>query len=64
MSSGRHRVVIEFEAGNGTPHGWISVDGGQQWAFYGWMDLTAHLESVTGGSSSPRDPDTRVERSV
>jgi hypothetical protein len=56
--------VIEFEAGNGTPHGWISVDGGQQWAFYGWMDLTAHLESVTGGSSSPRDPDTRVERSV
>jgi hypothetical protein len=64
MSSGRHRVVIEFEAGDGPPHGWISVDGGNQRAFYGWMDLTAHLESLSEPSARPGNPHARVERGV
>jgi hypothetical protein len=38
--------VIEFEASGGPPHGRISVDGGLERAFYGWMDLTAQLEAL------------------
>jgi hypothetical protein len=57
-------VIIEFETGAGPPHGWISVDGGGQRAFYGWMDLTASLESLSGSSSRSGDPHARVERGV
>jgi hypothetical protein len=64
MSSGRHKVVIEFEAGDGPPRGWISVDGGRQRTFYGWMDLTAHLESLSGLSPGRGDPHARVQRGV
>jgi hypothetical protein len=64
MTSGRHKVIIEFDAGDGPPRGWISVDGGGQRAFYGWIDLTAHLESLAGRSACPRDAHTRVERGV
>jgi len=47
MSSGRHTVTIELDASSGPPHGSISVDGGVQRAFYGWIDLTARLEALT-----------------
>jgi len=47
MSSGRHTVTIELDASSGPPHGRISVDGGVQRAFYGWIDLTACLEART-----------------
>jgi hypothetical protein len=57
-------VIIELDAGDGPPQGWISVDGGRQRAFYGWIDLTAHLESLTGPSARPGDAHTRVERGV
>ena len=47
MSSGRHTVTIELDASSGPPHGCISVDGGVQRPFYGWIDLTACLEALT-----------------
>ena len=39
-------MVIELEASEGRPSGLISVDGGRRRAFYGWIDLTAQLESL------------------
>jgi hypothetical protein len=39
-------VVIELDASGGPPNGMISVDGGRQNAFYGWIDLTAQLEAL------------------
>jgi hypothetical protein len=52
MSSGRHTVIIELDASGGTPQGGISVDGGRLRAFYGWIELTAYLESLTGSSEA------------
>jgi hypothetical protein len=58
-------VIIELEADGGPPRGRIRIDGGRQRDFYGWIDLTAHLESLTERASPPpRDPDTRVQRGV
>jgi hypothetical protein len=62
MSSGRHTVVIELEALEGPPSGSISVDGGAKLAFYGWIDLSAQLESLTRPSPCPPGPHARVER--
>ena len=47
MNSGKHRVTIELDASSGPPQGSISVDGGAQSAFFGWIDLTARLEALT-----------------
>ena len=66
MSSGRHTVTIELDASSGTPRGRISVDGGVQRAFYGWIDLTARLEALTRGRlpNSAGGPHAWVERRV
>ena len=65
MHSGRHTVIIELESGGGPPQGRISVDGGRQRDFYGWIDLTARLEPLTERASPPPpDPYARVQRGV
>jgi hypothetical protein len=56
MDGRSYRIVIDLDATDGPPHGRISVDGARQHCFYGWMDLTARLESLM------RRPVRRAER--
>jgi hypothetical protein len=56
MHSGRHTVLIELDSSGGRPQGLITVDGGREVAFYGWIDLTARLEALMAGPDLTSPP--------
>jgi hypothetical protein len=63
MARGSRRVVIELDATDGPPQGRISVDGMQQRAFHGWIDLTACLESLRHPPGTPAGATGNVDGS-
>jgi len=56
MRSGRHTVIIELDVTHGPPSGLITVDGGRESPFYGWIDLTARLEALMQARGVSADP--------